>query len=194
MKNQPLRKRNGFTLVELLIVIAIIMVLAALGFAGVQTAMKRAKTVQSLNIATNLAMGIQNFYDEYGSLPTSAATAAEISTNTGPGVDLLRVLLAQEASSSTALNTKYTNFLTIKTAKGKKAGLDYGTSGTTANGLYDAWGEPYFVVFDDDYNDEIPNPIRFNSTEPTTIRGVKAIVYSKGADRTKNTKDDVKSF
>lgn len=193
MKKQPLRKHNGFTLVELLIVIAIIMVLAALGFAGVQTAMKRAKTVQSLNIATNLAMGIQNFYDEYGSLPTSNATTAEISTDSGEGVNLLRVLLAQEANSGSALNTKYTNFLTIKTAKGRKAGLDYGNSGTTALGLYDAWGEPFYVVFDDDYNDEIENPIKVGN-DPTIIRGAKAIVYSKGADRNKRTKDDVKSF
>ncbi len=194
MKIQSLRQHRGFTLVELLIVIAIIMVLASLGFAGVQTAMKRAKTVQSLNIATNVAQGIQNFYDEYGSLPSTNATASEIDTNSGEGVTLLRVLLGQEGSGTSAINTKSIRYLDIKAAKGKKAGLDYGTSGSTVNGLYDAWGEPFYVVFDDDYNDEIPNPIRFSTTEPAIIRGAKAIVYSKGADRKKNTKDDVKSF
>jgi prepilin-type N-terminal cleavage/methylation domain-containing protein len=194
MKIQSLRQHRGFTLVELLIVIAIIMVLASLGFAGVQTAMKRAKTVQSLNIATNVAQGIQNFYDEYGSLPSTSATASEIDTNSGEGVTLLRVLLGQEGSGTSAINTKSIRYLDIKAAKGKKAGLDYGTSGSTVNGLYDAWGEPFYVVFDDDYNDEIPNPIRFSTTEPAIIRGAKAIVYSKGADRKKNTKDDVKSF
>jgi len=194
MKNLSLRQPRGFTLVELLIVIAIIMVLASLGFAGVQTAMKRAKTVQSLNIATNVAQGIQSFYDEYGSLPSTSATAAEINTNSGEGVTLLRVLLAQEGGGTSALNTKSINYLSIKEAKGKKAGLDYGTGTTTVNGLYDAWGEPYFIVFDDDYNDEIPNPIRFATTEPAIIRGAKAIVYSKGADRIRNTRDDVKSF
>lgn len=194
MKNLSLRQHRGFTLVELLIVIAIIMVLAALGFTGITSALKRAKNVQTLNIATNVSQAIQNYFDEYGQLPTSAASAAKIDTSTGEGVNVLRILLAQE-TGTTILNAKGIRYLDIKAAKGKKAGLDYGSgSGTSVNGLYDAWGRPYYIVFDDDYNDEIPNPIKFAASEPTTVRGLKAIVYSAGADGIENTKDDVKNF
>lgn len=194
MKNQSICRSRGFTLVELLIVIAIIMVLAALGFAGVQNAMRKAKTVQSLNLGTNLAQAITNYVDEYGSLPAAGATAAPISTNTGAGLTLLQVLLAQE-TGTTVLNTRSIRFLEAKTAKSRKGGLDYGTgSGTTVLGLYDAFGEPFFVAFDDDYNDEITNPNKIGASDPTILRGFKAVVYSAGADRTLGTKDDVRSW
>jgi prepilin-type N-terminal cleavage/methylation domain-containing protein len=195
MKNLPHRSRNGFTLVELLIVISIIMVLAALGFAGVQNALKNAKKVQSLNMATNLAMGIQNFYDEYGYLPVSNPGAGSYQTNSGDGVTILKVLVAKEATGNSQLNTKYINYLTIKAAKGRKAGMDYGSSGSDPNGLYDAWGKPFTIIFDDDYNDEITLPSNLKlGTDPALIRGAKAIVVSPGADGNLKTKDDVRSF
>jgi prepilin-type N-terminal cleavage/methylation domain-containing protein len=195
MKKHLHSLRRGFTLVELLIVIAIIMVLAALGFAGVQTALRKAKTVQSLNIATNLAQAIQNYYDEYGALPAVSPTTAPISTTTGEGVNVLRVLLAQEGNGQNILNTRMIRFLDVKTAKGRKAGLDYSGGATQATGLFDAWGEPFFVVFDDDYNDEIPNPIQpMIQGDAPIIRGVKAVVFSSGADRIRGTRDDVRTW
>ena len=194
MKNQSIRRSRGFTLVELLIVIAIIMVLAALGFAGVSVAMKRAKTVQSLNLATNLAQAITNFVDEYGALPAAAATSAPLNTGSGEGVTLLRVLLAQE-TGNTILNTRGIRFLEPKSANKRKGGIDYGTGGgAVALGMYDAWGEPYYVAFDDDYNDEITNPNRIGASDQPILRGLKAVVYSAGADRTIGTKDDVKTW
>lgn len=199
MKNLSIRRHKGFTLVELLIVISIIMVLAALGFAGVQTALKNAKKVETLNIATNLQQAIQNYYDEYGSLPTSNATGTPLTTTTGEGVTVLRVLLAQEGSGTGVLNTRGIRFLDVKQAKGKKGGIDY-AGGTTVSGLYDAWGQPFYIVFDDDYNDEIPNPNSKGSGDSAIIRGPKAVVYSAGADRTLGQgnatkgKDDVRTW
>ena len=193
MKNLSLRQHRGFTLVELLIVIAIIMVLAALGFTGVTSALKKAKNVQTLNIATNVSQAIQNYFDEYGQLPSSAASASKIDTSSGEGLNVLIILLAKE-TATTPLNAKGIRYLDIKAAKGKKAGLEYTGSDTTPKGLYDAWGRPFYIVFDDDYNDEIPNPIKFAASEPATVRGLKAVVYSAGADGIENTKDDVKNF
>jgi prepilin-type N-terminal cleavage/methylation domain-containing protein len=196
MKNHSFRQQRGFTLVELLIVIAIIMVLAALGFAGVQSALKKARTVQTLNMVTNTSQAIQNFFDEYGSLPTANATPTPISTNTPEGLNVLRVLLAQEGTStgSTILNTKGVRYLDVKQAKARKAGVVYDTAGTNVTGMFDAWGDPLWIAFDEDYNDEIANPIPSTPTDPTIIRGMKAIVYSYGADRVEKTKDDVRSW
>lgn len=193
MKNHSYRLHRGFTLVELLIVIAIIMVLAALGFAGVQSAMRKAKTVQTLNIATNVSQAIHNYFDEYGSLPMVAVTPTPIATNTGEGVNVLRVLLAQEGTGSNILNTKGVRYLDVKTAKAKKAGIEYG-GGTQATGLFDAWGNPFYIAFDDDYNDEILNPDKISPTDPDIVRGAKAVVYSFGADGIDKNKDDVRSW
>lgn len=201
MKNLSNRRRQGFTLVELLIVISIIMVLAALGFAGIQTALKNAKKTETLNIATNLQQAINNFYDEYGSLPTTNATNEPLTTTTGEGLNVLRVLLAQEptGTGTTTLNTRGIRFLDVKQAKAKKGGIDY-SNGTTVTGIYDSWGQPLYIVFDEDYNDEIPNPNAKGPSDNMIIRGAKAVVYSAGADRTlgkgdlKTGKDDIRTW
>ncbi len=193
MKNQILSRRRGFTLVELLIVIAIIMVLAALGFAGVTRALKRAKSVQSLNLATGLAQSINSFYDEYGSLPATAPTRDPLSTSAAGGVDVLRVLLALETGNTT-LNTRGIRFLDPKQAKGKKGGIDFGANGATLTAMYDAFGFPFYIAFDEDYNDEIQNPDKVKATDPDILRGFKAVVYSAGADGVLNTTDDVKTW
>lgn len=194
MKNHSYRPQRGFTLVELLIVIAIIMVLASLGFAGVQTAMRRAKTVQTLNIATNLNQAIQNYFDEYGSLPMVNATPTPIATNTGEGVNVLRVLLAQEGTGSNILNTKNVRYLEVRNAKARKGGIEYASGGSQATGLFDAWGNPFYIAFDDDYNDEIQNPDVVAASDPAILRGMKAVVYSFGADGEPRTKDDVRTW
>lgn len=194
MKNHSTTLKRGFTLVELLIVIAIIMVLAALGFAGVQSALRKAKTVQTLNIATNVSQAIQNYFDEYGSLPITAPPPGPIATNTGEGVNVLRVLLAQEGNGTNVLNTKGIRYLDVKTARGRKAGIEFAAGGTQATGLFDAWGNPFYIAFDDDYNDEIQNPAPILPTEPQIIRGMKAVVYSYGADNQERTKDDVRTW
>lgn len=200
MKKNSLFRRRGFTLVELLIVIAIIAVLAALGFAGIQTALKKSKTVQTLNLANNLNRAIQNFYDEYGSFPQETVLPTPITTATGAeGVQVLLVLLAQETATS-PLNKRGIRFLEPTQAKGKKGGLEYNVGSTVPTAMFDAWGEPFYIAFDDDYNDEIENPYKNVADagaalkNPEIIRGVKAVIYSAGADKKLGTADDVKTW
>jgi hypothetical protein len=102
-------------------------------------------------------------------------------------------LLAQEKDNNNPLNTRAIRFLDVKTAKARKAGIDY--AGGEVRGLFDAWGQPYFIVFDDDYNDEILNPIvPVIPGDTPIIRGVKSVVYSSGADRILGTRDDVRTW
>lgn len=193
MKNHNIRRTTkGFTLVELLIVISIIMVLAALGFAGVQAAMKRSKTVQTQNLVTNLALAVNNFYDEYGSLPVSDPSDTPLNTKDVNGTDLLTVLLGKEQDSATQLNTRNIKFLEVKQATGRKPGIVY-SQNNTVSGMNDAFGEAIYIVFDSDYDEEIQNPIKFGN-DPDIVRGARCLVYSYGADRIAGTKDDVKSW
>ena len=61
---------NGFTLVELLVVIAIIAVLAGAGFAAGNAAIQKAKKTTALATCTALESAVNNFYTEYGAMPS----------------------------------------------------------------------------------------------------------------------------
>ena len=186
---------KGFTLVELLIVIAIILVLAALGFGGAQAILTKARNTKSLGAANNLEIAINQFYDEYGMFPVQNVSAAPLVTNQGEGVNLLTVLMGKE-NGTTVLNTKNMPFLSLQQGKGRngsgrKDGLEF--DGSAVRGLYDFYGNPYTLLFDDDLNDEIVDP--FNGD---IIRGRKVIIYTPGKDRTlgdtKTNKDNILSW
>ena len=167
--------------------------LAALAFAGTQSAMKKAREAQTRNLAFNLSLAITNYSDEYGSLPVSAASATPISTNSSEGISLLQVLLAQETGRPT-LNARGIRFLEVKIAKSRKGGIEYGPDGLTVIGMFDPWGEPFHIALDDDGNDEIVNPDQIDAQDPSILIGFKAVVYSAGADRKLGTKDDITTW
>lgn len=70
----PLRKRSAFTLIELLIVIAIIAILAGLGFAGVNGALKTARKAEVRGMANQIKLALNTYYGEYGVWPPNVTT------------------------------------------------------------------------------------------------------------------------
>ncbi|TAE78663.1 MAG: type II secretion system protein [Verrucomicrobia bacterium] len=186
------RGSRGFTLVELLVVISIIVVLAAMSFGGIQLVTKRAKTLQTQSDATALYQAIEQYYQEYSKLPGIEASSEEIQTSGEAGVELLRVLLGKEDDTGTMQNPRKLAFLTVKESKNaKKGGLVYsnGGAGGQIEGLYDAWGKPFNVKFDIEYEGEIEDPI----VQGNVVRNKVAIVYSFGQDG-KLGVDDVKTW
>lgn len=193
MKTRPIRRASrGFTLVELLVVISIIIVLAAMSLGGVQIATKRAKTLQTQSDAMALQQAIEQYYQEYSKLPGLGATSDEIQTRGEAGVELLTILLGKEDDTGTMQNPRKLAFLNVKESRNaKKGGLVYsnGGAGGQIDGLYDAWGRPLNVRLDNDYEGEIPDPL----IQGNVVRNRNSLVYSFGPDGKLGT-DDVKTW
>jgi prepilin-type N-terminal cleavage/methylation domain-containing protein len=187
------RSLRGFTLVELLVVISIIVVLAALSFGAAQVAIKRANALKTRTSAMAIASAVEQYYQEYSKLPTIGGATDEVRTEGEAGVDLLLVLLGKEDDTGTMQNPRKLPFLTIETGKNRnKGGLIYsnGGAGGQIEGLYDAWGQPFFIKMDTEYEDEILDPL----IQGNVVRNKKVIVYSYGADKRIGGGDDVKTW
>jgi prepilin-type N-terminal cleavage/methylation domain-containing protein len=181
-KNQ----RRGFTLIELLVAITIIVALAAMSFAGVNAAMKKARKLEGETAANAIRSAVEGFYSEYNRLPNISGN--EVRTDSGEGVQLLRVLLAEEKED----NTRQVPLLSAKEGKSKKGGLIYG-SGSSAGveGMYDPFGNPFTVVLNTDYAEALTFSV---GGKTYTLRGQNVAVYSAGGDKELGTSDDVKTF
>src|SRR5688572_32742483 len=72
--HSPRRTRPGFTLVELLVVVAVIGVLVALLMPAVQMARESARRVSCTNNMRQIGLGLDYFHDTNGVLPPGAIT------------------------------------------------------------------------------------------------------------------------
>lgn len=196
MKTPTSRRRRGFTLIELLVVITIIAVLAGAGFAAGNAAIQKAKKTTALAGITGLETAVNNFYTEYGSFPVTAPGTEALTTTTGAGLAMVRVLAGASDATSMTLNPRAIKFLNARQGKNNKDGLIYDGAGTTISGLYDPWGGPYKIVLDDDYDDKISvSPA--GSSGSQILNGRKSAAWSEGADYNKPGKkvaDDVYSW
>jgi prepilin-type N-terminal cleavage/methylation domain-containing protein len=193
MKNQSRRRSSGFTLIELLVVISIIAVLAAAGFAAGNAAIQRARKVTALATATAIESAVNNFYNEYGSMPKNGDQDATVETDND--IDFLNVLLGLEGTGSNVLNTRSIRFLSVREGKGNKNGLVYNTGGSTVKGLYDPWGGPYNVRLDLDYDEKLT--VKPKAGTQVTLNGRRVAVWSDGqdgVDTTGKSADDVKTW
>jgi type IV pilus assembly protein PilA len=79
--------QKGFTLIELMIVVAIIGILAAIAIPAYQNYTIRAQVTEGLNLADGWKTGISEYYAQYGAFPscfdTSATGAAGCVSATG---------------------------------------------------------------------------------------------------------------
>lgn len=197
MKNpHPHHRSKGFTLIELLVVITIIAVLAAMSFAGVNAAIRKARTTEGKVAASAVSTAVNNFYSEYSRLPELGGSAGDVTTVTTDSSDLLEILLAQEGTGDEVENTRGINFLSVKEGKGRRGGLYYGSGNSnTVEGLYDPFGEPYTVVLNTGYLDSLDFTLGSAGNRKTyKLRGQQVAVYSPGADGELGTIDDITSF
>ena len=73
--------QKGFTLIELMIVIAIIGILAAIAIPAYQNYTIRAQVTEGLSLAAGWKTAISEYYAQQGSFPTCSTTAASGAAN-----------------------------------------------------------------------------------------------------------------
>ena len=109
------KMQKGFTLIELMIVIAIIGILAAIAIPAYQDYTIRSKVSEGLNLAGAAKLAISEYYDSLGTLPTN---------NTLAGIP-----------ASTSITGTYTS--TVAVGAGGAVTITYnGNVGGTANGTF----------------------------------------------------------
>lgn len=168
------RQKSGFTLVELLVVMAIIASLAALSFVGFGRSVKQARKVASLNHLTNIVGGIEGFYSDNSVYPTvaSGATAVTVTVNAADSSEmtdgsgtLIQMLLAEETITPVQNKRKIKYIDGMQANEAKNDGVDYSTAGYPVK---DYEGIPYQIIWDGNYDDKLDDP--FGGTAPVRSR------------------------
>ena len=146
------KKASAFTLIELLIVIAIIAILMGLLFPAGQSAMNSAKKTTAKNQIVQIATAITAYEAEYGRLPAFTGT-----TMSSANIAMLCT------TNDTNNNPRAILFMEVTAYKP-------GKGGTNSSGFCDPFSETnvYSVALDTNYANQITVPMNAASSNNTT--------------------------
>jgi type IV pilus assembly protein PilA len=125
--------QKGFTLIELMIVIAIIGILAAVALPAYQDYTKRAKVSEIMILASKDKVSISEFYLSTGVMPASS-TEAGISTNANQSVYITAIAFATGAGSATMTYTVDSTAIDLGTVVFEGTGSSSGVAWTCNGG------------------------------------------------------------
>ena len=135
------RKSNGFTLIELMIVVAIIGILAAIAYPSYTEYVKRTRRAEIAGLLSEVTQSLERFYSRNGQYSDIAAAggtaAATVTVPTGNGFYTITAdrsnaqaftLTAAPISSSMMAGDKCGSFVIDNTGKRSNTGLSGGAT------------------------------------------------------------------
>lgn len=199
--HRPSTTARAFTLIEMLVVITIIGVLAAISFPVFNAVTARAKKLQVIATVKDLLVAIKGYQTEYGRYPSvstdgGGSTQSDTTTTTEADNPLISALLGQEDT----VNPKGIPFLEAKISKdGRLGGLilsddTYALVDTFPNKQEGNKGSAYNVIMDTNYDNQIENPSSGSESESSSNLPIGVAVFSNGPDSQPDTSDDIKSW
>lgn len=142
----------------------------------------------ALFTAIAIESAVNNVYTEYGQMPD---VGDRVTTDSAKGVKLLTILLGREDKSAKPQNPHDIKFLSVKEGKNRKGGLIYDAKANLPEGLFDPYGNPYAVILDSDYDEQLHFDF---AGKPVHLKGRRVAVFSPGADQKLGTADDVTTW
>ncbi|MDB4436285.1 type II secretion system GspH family protein [Akkermansiaceae bacterium] len=177
----PLSTRKGFTLVELLVVIAIIAILATMAVAGARIAKDAAANAGARAAIADLTNALDAFYDDQDAFPLSEGQDEDSEVTTDS--QLMNILTGIDTDE----NPQGNSYFTFKKAKGNNNNYWDGLYRTASTAeLYGPWKNRnkndrfYRVIFNYDYDEFIREPSSTGGSEE--IYGYKYLIYHAGKD------------
>ena len=115
MEISEMKKEQGFTLIELMIVVAIIGILAAVALPAYQNYTNRAKVTEALSVAAAAKLAVAETFTSTGALPTTNTEAGlPVATNIS-GTDVLSTSVGAAGVITVTMRNSTNTVLSDKT-------------------------------------------------------------------------------
>ena len=107
-----MRSRKGFTLIELMVVVAIIGILAAIAIPMYRTQQIKSKMTEGTRAVSTVASAIGDYYQDEDAWPPACAAVGAIDNTLGVGISTARYISAMSTDASGAITVTYMGIAT----------------------------------------------------------------------------------